>query len=497
MEEIATNVDTIKKLKIGKTGIDLWQIIAAVFFIGVFFIPFNAYDGPDFLGEMQNEAAVIFFFIAFVLICIAAIVNKKLYIPYNNLIFQLVVLFFIWLIIATLLNSSNIAGYYFKKTSGAERFLRQYISLFISGGMFFITYYNIFRRYTNERLFFKLRKVLLYSLVIVSIYGFLEILVVKFKIFQVYYLLGLFEYFPFTKVYLDFNLNRISSVTFEPPALATYLFTIAGWMFSYIITEKGFKKYIPAIAVVLLAFFSESRAGMFVMLVLVFIFFLLLVVNRRFHQTFIKIVLVGMVGITIVSVVKGKKLVEFVIDKTTSFSVDKGQHSISNKSRFGLQYAMFKTFQEFPISGVGFGQQVYEAKKYYPIWSTRNNWEFQFKYLNKDDPRFPPGYNVYLRLLAESGIIGFLIFTVLLFLIIYTCVVLFRRNTKDNLIIGVILISMIGFYLNWLKADTFRVFGFWMNLAFLIKIMNNTKFIYRKKRNRKILKYDLKKQFGK
>ena len=481
-------MEIIKKYNKNRFGIDLWQIITAVFFTGIFFIPFNAYNGPDFLGEMQNEAAVIFFLIAFALICIAAIFSKKFYIPYKNLLFQLVVLFFIWLIIATLLNSSNIIDYYFKKTSGVERFVRQYLSLFISGGIFFITYYNIFRRYTNEKLFFKLRKVLLYSLGIVSIYGFLEVLVVKFKIFPVYNVLRYFEYFPFTKVYLDFNLDRISSVTFEPPALATYLLTIAGWMFSYIITEKGFKKYIPAIAVVSLAFFSESRAGMGIMLVQVFIFFTLLVAKRRFHQTFIKIVLVGLLGLTVVGIVKGKVLADFVIEKATSFTVDEGAHSTSNKSRFGLQYAMFKTFQEFPISGVGFGQQTYEAIKHYPIWSTRNNWEFRVKYLNEEDPRFPPGYNVYLRLLAESGIVGFLIFVTLLFLIIYVCVVLFRRNTKENLIIAVILISMVGFYLNWLKGDTFRVFGFWMNLALLIKIMNNTKLIYKKKERRQSLK---------
>jgi len=460
-------------------GIGLWEVISAIFFTGIFFIPFNAYDGPDFLGEMQNEAAVIFFFIVFVLLIFSTLFSKKFYIPYNNLLFQLVVLLFLWFAVATLLNGNNVLEYYFKKTSGPKRFLRQYISLIISGAVFFITYYNVFRRYNTERLFFKIRRVFFYSMIFVTVYGVIEILIVKFKILPLYNVLRLFDYFPFTSVYLDFRLDRISSVTFEPPALATYLFTVAGWMFSYIITGKGLKKYVPALAVVALAFFSESRAGMFVILLQIAVFFLVLAERRRYHQTLIKIGMVLMVVGVLAGVVKGKEIVGFAVEKLTSFAVSDGTHQLSNKSRFGLQYAMFKTFQEFPVSGTGFGQQTYEAKKYYPSWSTKDNWEFRVNYLNEDNPRFPPGYNVYLRLLAETGIIGLFIFLTLLFFIVYTCLVMMRRSRKHNVIIAVILISMVGFYMNWLKGDTFRVFGFWINLAFLIKIMHSSKFKYR------------------
>ncbi len=343
-----------------KMGIGLWEVISAVFFTGIFFIPFNAYDGPNFLGEMQNEAAVIFFFIVFVLILVSSLFSKKFYIPYNNPLFLLVVLLFFWFALATVLNGNNVMQYYFKKTSGPERFFRQYISLIISGAIFFLTYYNVFRRYNTQRLFLKIRRVFLYSLIFVTIYGVFEILIVKFKIFGLYNVLRLFDYFPFTSVYLDFNLDRISSVTFEPPALATYLFTVAGWMFSYIITGKGLKKYLPALAVVALAFFSESRAGMFVIVVQVAVFFIVLAERRRYHQTLIKILGVLMILGAVTGVVKGKELATFAIEKLTSFAVNDGAHQTSNKSRFA------KLFRNSPFREQVLGNKHMKQKNITP-----------------------------------------------------------------------------------------------------------------------------------
>ena len=63
------------------------------------------------------------------------------------------------------------------------------------------------------------------------------------------------------------RLRRISSVTFEPPALGTYLLSIAGWMFSYILTEKKNFKYFPTVIVLFLGFMSGSRAAFFAIII--------------------------------------------------------------------------------------------------------------------------------------------------------------------------------------------------------------------------------------
>ena len=68
---------------------------------------------------------------------------------------------------------------------------------------------------------------------------------------------------------------------------------------------------------------------------------------------------------------------------------------------------------------MGFGQQAYKARPKYPKWATENNYEFRLWYLNDKVKSFPPGYNLYTRLLAETGIIGFFIFSFLLGLLIF------------------------------------------------------------------------------
>jgi O-antigen ligase len=469
-------LDTIKQIQQAKETITLKQVIAAVVFVGIFFIPFSSFSGISFLGEFSKEPAAIFFFGAFFLLLVLAAIQRKIAIPFNNLLFQVVLLLIAWFFITTVLNIPAIHNYYFKGIGGYERFIRQYAVLLISAVFFFLTYYNVFINYSSKELFTKVRRVFLFSMVIVTAYGFFEILIVKFGMGVFYNVINLFDYFPFTNVYLHGG-SRISSVTFEAPALATYLLTVSGWMFSYIITEKGMLRFVPSLAIIVLALFSDSRAALVVIFLQIVVFGFLLLKKKRHHQLFIKIAALSTVAILVIGVAKGDVIAEYITEKLTSFGVEDDQHSISNRSRFGIQQASLMVFEENPIIGVGYGQQAYEARERYPRWATAGNWEFKLKYLNQSDPQFPPGYNIYTRILAEGGIIGMIIFASLLILIMWVCLVVTQKNDDRYLLALVILISMVGFYFNWLKMDTVRVFGFWINLALLVAITRKTRFV--------------------
>lgn len=450
--------------------------------LGIFFIPFNSYEGISFLGEFAKESSTIFFLLAFVVFCIDVFVSKKVPNPLNNPICVILSLFLLWLILCTVFNFGEIKDYYFKKTSGFERFIRQYGALIISAVFFLFTYYHVFQKRKVYPLFLTIRKIFFWSLVVVSIYIFLEVAIIKLNFLFLMPVINLFNYFPFTEVDLDLGLRRISSVTFETPALATYLFTIAGWMFSYVVTEKGLKRFIPALLVVVFSILSGSRAALFVIFVQVGVFLLYMVQKRKFQPLLIKMTLAVGLLIGFVMILKGQEITEYVIEKSTSFALRDDQHSISNKSRFGIQYALFQVFLENPVSGVGFGQQAFAAENLYPYWATNDNWEFELKYLNENHENFPPGYNIYLRLLAETGIVGFLLFISLLAFIFYVCYQIMRWKSDKSVIGLVIFISMAGFALDWLKTDTFRVFGFWICLAFLMRLTSG-KFKIGKKAN--------------
>ena len=440
------------------------HIIIPVILLGIFFIPFNSWSGLGFLGEYYRDSCFLFFTLAFIL----TLFKKKIEIPYQNIIFQFLLLLLAWCLVATLLNSSNVTNYFFKQTSGFLRFINQFGALIIAGIILPLTFFNGLKSYNLNKLLRLIRKAILLSLIVVSIYAFIEVLIVKFGMVDLKIkVLNIFDYFPFTEAKIDSINNRISSVSFEPPALGTYLSSIAGWMFSYIITSNSKWKYIPTIIVVALAFISGSRGAFFITIIQALIFIAILLRDTRHSKMFLKTSFSFMLVSFVFFGVYYKETTGYIKNEIQSFKLDDKQHSVSNKSRFGIQQAMFKVFLDNPVAGTGYGLQAFESRKLYPVWAKRNNWEFRLKYLNQNDERFPPGYNMYLRLLSETGLIGFVIFCGLLIQVFLWC---YNNFNKHNLYSIIILISMIGFCMNWLKTDSFRIYFFWICLALIFLI---------------------------
>ena len=378
----------------------------------------------------------------------------------------------VWAAVTTALNFETVIVNYFKQTSGVIRFLRQYFSLIMAAFILPVTFYNSFLKIDSKRVIYLIRKAIYYSFVIVIVYAIIEVLVVKFNLINLKKpVLNLFDYFPFVEAKTDLRLKRISSVTFEPPALGTYLITIFAWMCSYIITSKSYFRFLPALLVIVLAFISGSRAAFFIIVVQAFIFVFAISQSFQYNKIFSKIVLTSAIAITIGFLAFAPKILNYVDNEIQSFKLNDNDHSLSNKSRFGIQYAMYKVFLDNPVTGTGYGQQAFDARSKYPSWAKRNNWEFRLKYLNQNNKRFPPGYNLYLRLAAETGALGLLSFLLFMcFISIWCYNNLFKQK---NLLAIIVFVSMAGFMLNWLKMDTFRIYGFWICLALIF--VNSTK----------------------
>ncbi|TDE55174.1 O-antigen ligase family protein [Flavobacterium sp. GT3P67] len=449
----------------------LRKLYTILFFLGLFFFPFNEYEGIPFLGEFKSEAGALFLMLGFLFLLLEVVVTKRIFVPYKSPIFQIGAIFLIWCFISTLLNVVSVSTNYFKHTGGINRFIRQYFALLISGCFFLILYCNVFIKMDLKEILFKIRKAFFYSLVIASIYGFLEILVSYFGINSVFPVLKLFDYFPFLEVKIA-GLGRISSIAYEPPFLAIYLITIAGWMFSYILTEKGIWKFFPTIAILLLTFFSGSRTGLIVVFFQLFIFTTILYKDKRF-KVYVVYSLIGFFALfSVMLIFNGEKVTKALTEKVESLDFQGNlKNNISNKSRFGMQYASLQVFKENPIVGVGFGQQTYHSRTHYPTWATKDNYEFDLIYKNKNVKSFPPGYNLYTRLLAETGIIGFLILLALIYYSIKQTKIFIKNSSGEKQILSyILLISFSGLFINWLQIDTFRIYGIWLSLAILMRL---------------------------
>ena len=448
----------------------LRKIINLFFFIGVFLIPFNSVEVYPILGEYRYESSILFFLIAFALILIYYVSIGKIIFPYKNKIYLIFVAFVMWCLVSFLFNFFEIRLYYFKQTSGILRFIKQFIALLIAGLICFNVFWFTLKDKSPKEILLYIRKVFSYTLTFVSIYGFIELLISYFNLRFLIPLYDLFSYLPYIESRLH-NGGRISSVALEPPFLAIYLITISGWMFSYIITNKSIFKFLPSIALLLLAFFSGSRTALAVITIqlLIFAYYLYFYFGyKRLILNTVKFIsIIGMVFLTVF----GTKFYNAISEKVSSLNlVSNLETNISNKTRLGIQYTSLITFTENPLTGVGFGQQAFDGKNRYPRWATKNNYEFDLFYLNEKNPSFPPGYNIYTRILSELGIIGFLIFIYFEVKILKSTRKIIRKETDlYGRVLGCTLsISFIGIFINWLQIDTFRIYGIWMSLAILI-----------------------------
>jgi O-antigen ligase len=275
------------------------------------------------------------------------------------------------------------------------------------------------------KFFLILRKIFFISFIIVFSCGILEHIIVSYNIKALIPLVEMFNYLPFVDIVLDYRLTRISSTTFEPPALGSYLITISGFMFSYIFTSKSKSRILPFLMVVLLALLTKSRTAFVIIFVQIAIgVYYSYYKYPKFRSLFTKGVLVGSVLILFVVVFNGKSIVSGIserieaLDFVNNVDYNTSENAVSNKSRLGIQYAMFQVFKDNPIIGAGWGQHTFESRHHYPEWAVRQNYEFRTRYLNEDLKSFPPGYNMYMRLLAETGIVGLCSFLFFLFSIL-------------------------------------------------------------------------------
>src|SRR5699024_332823 len=421
-----------------------------LFIIGLFFIPFNDFDGLGFLGEFRSESAVLFFLTGSLLLFSFFLLGKRMRFPLKNFYYHLFLIFFAWCFLATLFNIFEVKDNYFKHTGGISRFFRQYISLILSAVVLFTFYWNVLREMTWRQILHTIRTVFLCSLIFTAVFGLLETLIVYFHVYSVGPLLDLFDYFPFlnTKVYGD----RISSITQESPYLAIYLITVAGWMFSYILTSKGIKRFIPTFLILELTFFSGSRTGMIVIFAQLLVFLVVLFSIPRYRK-YVYILIVSCIVVSGTAIaINPQKAISEINEKVKSLNFSNLTANVSNQTRFGIQSSNIKVAMNHPIIGVGFGQQTYYNRFHYPVWATYNNYEFSMFFKDPDWLSFPPGYNMYLRILAETGIIGLGLFLLFLGSILWKCIQLISASSGEKKILSIILlISFVGLDIIWLQ----------------------------------------------
>jgi len=140
-------------------------------------------------------------------------------------------------------------------------------------------------------------------------------------------------------------------------------------------------------------------------------------------------------------------------------------HEAANRLAFAERTvywtAAFRTFGEYPILGVGPGNSGFYFENNLPAYG-RNLTEIQ-NVLNLQQYGFPNPKNLWVRLLAENGIIGFLCFTIWLGLIGIASGFLWRKESGYSKLIGLAaLVSIITVVVEGFSLDTYALPHNWI-----------------------------------
>lgn len=257
-----------------------------------------------------------------------------------------------------------------------------------------------------------------------------------FKIFHYYmlsfYLVAIFGLIQFIAGIFGINLliqqwwitgflPRINGFNYEPSYFATYL--LIGWsilIYLYFSNIRLFSKYRKNFYVITLSLIlSSSRMGILTMLLIVAILILFtffkVIKTKKFSKRYIKFIFLffGILFIIIFIFINEFEKLKFLFQGLGLF----GESSHSSTPRIDGMFETFKVFLKHPFIGVSLGGIPSAiAKLHGEIIHT----QLQAKHNT--------GINIFIQVLAASGIIGFVFFINFFLLLFY------KSNKVSNLI---------------------------------------------------------------
>jgi O-antigen ligase len=306
------------------------------------------------------------------------------------------------------------------------------------------------------------------------------------------------------KVQTSFSLRptvkrRISGFAYEPAWLADQIVILYfPWLVAGLLggvrqlKHKWLEPILFAAGLVLL-FLAYSRSGLFSAIIVITLVFLLTGRHHIKHALDWLIspfkggnllgkglrlaIVVGLVGLMAVTGIWLSRFQYFA--NLWQASMDEGlvNYVIENNagSRLADNAAGFRTFELSPWSGVGIGGSELYLADQYPEWALSELPELS-RLLSPDSNAIPNVKNLYLLLLAETGLPGFWLFTAFYFSILGGVIHLLRNSRKLNRYIGTAgLFIWLAVALRNFTQDSFTFPVMWVSLGMIVGYTNSMK----------------------
>jgi O-antigen ligase len=162
-----------------------------------------------------------------------------------------------------------------------------------------------------------------------------------------------------------------------------------------------------------------------------------------------------------------RRLWETSADSLSEYLVD-----INVGGRSAYATGALAAFEEHPISGVGLGASGFWIYDNLPDWTLTTVPEIA-KQLNPESKLFPNPKNLYVRLLAETGLIGFVFFFIFLFSTLADSLTLYRRGSFLRFLGVAGLFAWLAIALYNVTQDSFATPNIWLLPGMLAGISIN------------------------
>jgi O-antigen ligase len=283
--------------------------------------------------------------------------------------------------------------------------------------------------------------------------------------------------------------NRVSGMAYEPAWLAGQIATVyLPWLFASLLTRwrvtrfKWLEMILLGFAVLLLLA-TFSRGGLLTVVGAAILTFLFVgraelragwnwfisgfqAGNSWFLRVGLVILFVGALAgaalflsqkgyITRLFNTRAESLADFIIENSAG-------------ARAAYTFGALGAYEESPITGVGLGASGFYIYEHLPDWTLTTVPEIA-RQLSPDNRLYPNPKNLYVRLLAETGLIGFFVFIAFLFSILGDALTTMGSQTAFGRYLGIAgIFSWFAVALYNITQDSFATPNLWINFGILV-----------------------------
>lgn len=431
--------------------------------LSLILLPFN---GLPFhlLGEGSKEGAIyplIILSLVFVLHNIITPCKHIKKISFYLLIF--IFIFFIFIFIVYYFNYVTISNVHYMNRTGNLRFIQQIVQLLLG----FLIVFSV-SLYLNSKK--KLLLMVKYQRLIIIFFisfSFFQFIAYTFNgpILEIYRMIGEYIY---REGVLEFALERrhaLHSVSQEPSFLSMYLSFSA----PFVIAFSLYKKYsILPIFIILVVIMSFSRTGY---VIFGFQFFILLFFFNYKYFTLKKFLIYLFLVLPILIIVSMTPILDVFL---SLFDIE---NNGSNAARYaGIYSALSVWLNNNLFLGIGLGQTGFHSIEYLPSWGFLSGDVHD----TVEGLRWPPIHNLLVRVLVETGLIGFFLWiSLFIFFIqkVHSIVYIkYKYFGYEDWLGYAIFTSLLGVFLSMLNRELFTNMIIWSILGISLSYIKiNTK----------------------